>query len=112
MSTLDLLIYPTSERAQNFFADAHAQEHAILASKIPPSSHATAAHWFLDPALGANQPASPWNLNHQQAHDADANAFSVQPSLMLIEGTPTTSDWLWTNHWHHLALRGALLAQG
>ena len=110
MSTLDLLVYPTDPRGQNYFAFAHAQEHANLAQASADTS--TLANYFLDPAIGASVPAGPWNQGHQGAHDNAANALSVQPSLNLIEGSPQDEWWLWTNHWEHLALSGALLAQG
>lgn len=118
MSVVSLLHYPADARGQAAFVFDHAQEHKKLVAQMGNPTPFTLINYLLDPMPPdtLDNPASLWDMNHQQAHDDAANFFGVQPSLTLID-TPTQEAgpfrwFLFTNSQEHSALNQAAILLG
>jgi hypothetical protein len=52
-----------------WFAFEHSMAHRAALGIMAPLDRFSAIPYFVEPDLGDNQPASMWNLDHQQAHN-------------------------------------------
>jgi hypothetical protein len=110
--------YPDDARGQAAFVFDHAQEHKKLVAQMGNPTPFTLINYLLDPMPpdALDNPATLWDLNHNQAHDDAASYFGVQPSLPLVDTRTQQRGpfqiFLFVNHQEHVALTGAALLRG
>lgn len=106
------------------FAFEHMMAHRNAIGVMSPLPRFSVLPYWLDPLSGTNQPASPWHLNHQQAHNDAANQLPTEfgsakrgigiwaPLLDYDFDDPDSREW-WTfvNHLEHFVGGNTILPQ-
>ena len=118
MALSSLLKFPEDHNQYSTFAFEHAMAHRyLMAGFSEPLTNFSVLPYVLDPLVGLELAANPWNLNHQQAHN-DANGaisspfgltpppLGVLPGQILIEGNLGNAGslqwWTFANQLEHL----------
>ena len=91
------------------FAFEHAQSHRRFLAAMTPHDYYSVVPYFIDP----QQNISPWNMNHQQAHNDRFDYLGVPfpPNLYDndLNDPGQLTWWLFVNHTAHLMVEDLIL---